>query len=622
MTLTPTATPTAIRDGLATAQTEWARLLLGSLRQAGVRDVVLSPGSRSTPLVCAAAATPELVLWDVIDERAAAFFALGQARVLGRPSLLVCTSGSAGAHYFPAVLEAEQAGVPLLVLTADRPPELQRCGAPQTIDQLKLFGDHVRAFFELGTADVSEGSLRALRRVGALAVLAATTGPPGPVHLNVRLRKPLEPVAPSTEAEVALHARVDGLLAAPPIAIRPPLRLPDPAAVAEVAARCHEKARGLIVCGPLPLGARALRPLLVELAELTGFPLLCEATSQARFGLPREAARCDHFDALLRGGVGLGAPGTVELILHLGAPATSGALERFLSQRPELPRILLGGHAPLDPHATAEHVLLGDEALCLRALIDALRGRGAGAPATWSAHVAALDALAAGALQAALQAAGLSEPLAVRTVVEEVPPGSLLVIGNSLPVREVDLFGHAAVGDKELGVLSQRGVNGIDGLLAGAAGAASVSERPVTLLLGDVSLLHDLGSLQLVRHARAPLTVVVINNQGGRIFEQLPLAQSPAVGADATDGGGGDGAGLMARFTTPHSHALAEIARALGWSALRVEDEVTLRQALRRRPDRGLLIEVRVPPHSSLELLGAYHRGLAGALAACTGAGP
>ncbi|HRI55183.1 MAG TPA: 2-succinyl-5-enolpyruvyl-6-hydroxy-3-cyclohexene-1-carboxylic-acid synthase, partial [Pseudomonadota bacterium] len=229
---------------------EWARLLLGSLAAAGVREVVVSPGARSTPFVCAAHAEPQLRCWDVIDERAAAFFALGQARVTGRPSLLICTSGTAGAHYLPAVIEAGAAHLPLLVLTADRPFELQDCGAPQTIDQIKLLGGHARRFFELGMPDPSDLSLRALRRLAAQAVLTTTWPTPGAVHLNARARKPLEPQSVHTSDEVALRARVDELLQAPLLRAYPPRAVPAPAGVAAAAQLCRSARRGLIICGP------------------------------------------------------------------------------------------------------------------------------------------------------------------------------------------------------------------------------------------------------------------------------------------------------------------------------------------------------------------------------------
>jgi 2-succinyl-5-enolpyruvyl-6-hydroxy-3-cyclohexene-1-carboxylate synthase len=264
----------------STLLTEWSRLLLGTLARAGVEQVVLSPGSRSTPFAWAALSEPKLVCHSLWDERVAAFFALGQARLSGRPSLLLCTSGTAAANYFPALLEASLARVPVLVLTADRPFELQHSAAPQTVDQVKLFGDTARAFFELGTPDAHPSALAGVVRSVAHAARRARFPDPGPVHLNARARKPLEPREADDAVSVALENAVDTLLQ----------RGPTEAAVATVhgdvkrlAQACAETPRGLIVVGPLSAYDSEAPAQLARLAEVTGFPLLCEATSQLRF---------------------------------------------------------------------------------------------------------------------------------------------------------------------------------------------------------------------------------------------------------------------------------------------------------------------------------------------------
>ena len=235
-----------LRDPL----TEWSELLVDSLAKAGVRDVVLSPGSRSTPFVLAAAKHPLLRCFDVIDERSAAFFALGQAKAAGRPSLVLCTSGSAGTHYFPAVIEAAMSFTPLLLLTADRPLELQDGAAPQTIDQLKLFGDHVRGFFELGLPDLAAGPLRALRRRVVQSVHAAQWPTPGPVHLNARARKPLEPQAAANDSEREMAQRAQALAATPIPHVHGARMVPSPEGLDALASRLASAERPLIVAGP------------------------------------------------------------------------------------------------------------------------------------------------------------------------------------------------------------------------------------------------------------------------------------------------------------------------------------------------------------------------------------
>ncbi len=596
---------------------EWARLLLSSLAAAGVREVVISPGARSTPFVCAAHAEPQLRCWDVIDERAAAFFALGQARVTGRPSLLVCTSGTAGAHYLPAVIEAGAAHLPLLILTADRPFELQDCGAPQTIDQVKLLGGHVRRFFELGMPDASDLSLRALRRLAAQAVLTTTWPTPGAVHLNARARKPLEPQSVHTTDEVALRAHVDSLLQAPLVRAYAPHAVAAPAGVAAAAQLCRSVERGLIVCGPAPLKQEELRRELAALAQATGFPLLCEASSQLRFGLPATAPRCDAFDALLRCPGGL-LDEDVQLVVQVGTPPIASGLEQLLLTRPDLPRIVLSEHTFSDPASTAQVLLFGEVALTVTALLAALGTEPPGAadrpPAdAWAARVQQLDELAWRVLAEQLAAAPpeLSEAAAVRATVAELPPEAALMLGNSLPIREVDALcpGRRSA----LSVLSQRGASGIDGLIAGAAGAATVLGRPQVLLLGDVSALHDLSSLPLLLRASSPVVVVVLQNHGGRIFEQLPLARTPSALADPA---------LLAHFTTPHNVQLALAAQLYGLTYAAVHDEPALRRALHRglvpapTAPRAMLVEAFVPASSAADHQRAYFAALTDALAA------
>ena len=306
------------------AETElgaWARLLLCSFAQAGVTEVVVSPGSRSTPFVWAAASNRHLRSRTIIDERSAGFFALGQARITGRPTLLISTSGTAGANYMPAVVEAAASATPLLVLTADRPLELQHCSAPQTIDQTRLFGHHARDFIELGVPDSDSTSLQALQRKAAQAVLRSRWPTPGAVHLNARARQPLEPQAARPAADETFPAMVDRLLANGPPAATPPSCQPACESIDGIAADCWAAHRGLILCGPaLPWQAVDAKTLADTVAE-TGFVLLCEVASQLRFALPDELARSvfDGFAAAFcspRFCRGVAA----DLVLQLGSP--------------------------------------------------------------------------------------------------------------------------------------------------------------------------------------------------------------------------------------------------------------------------------------------------------------
>ena len=532
--------------------TQWSRLLLSSLADAGVRDVVLSPGSRSTPFIVAAASEPRLRCHDSIDERAASFFALGQARVTGRPSLLICTSGTAAAHYLPAVMEASLSYVPLLVLTADRPLELQDCAAPQTVDQIKLMGDQVRRFYELGTPDAAPSALIGLRRLAAQAVHYTLWPTPGPVHLNARARKPLEPAAATSDAGEALEAHVDELLARPIVAATPPTVQPDAAAVERAAAICRGTERGLIVCGPGPLRQRRLRESVDRLARATGYPVLAESASQLRLGPDRDGVvRCDAFDAVLRSR-SFRERHRPDVILQIGAAPVSGGYEQYGLAHTDVATIVVAPHGWQDPLSRATELILGDP---LTALEQLERAIGATAPSRseWSDTFDEADRRAWAVVDTDVANADepFSEGAAVRTVLERVPSGSLLMLGNSLSVREVDTF--CRPGSVDVDVLCQRGANGIDGIVSGASGSAAAQEQPVTVLLGDVSFLHDLTGLALAGGAGVPVVVIVVNNNGGRLFEQLPLARVSGLPP-----------GVMEHVTTPHDARLEHAALLFG----------------------------------------------------------
>lgn len=494
----------------------WARLFVRSLARAGVTDAVLSPGSRSAPLAVALAEEPALRLHVVLDERAAAFFALGQARVTDRPSLLVCTSGTAGAHYFPAVIEAAQSFVPMLVVTADRPWELYDAAAPQTIDQVKLFGDFARHYAELGLPDPAASALRGVPRIAAQAV-ARSRGPlPGPVHVNARFRKPLEPVHVS-ERE-AWEPLVDELLAAPGPAVTVAPRGIDSRVVMEVADRVRRAERGIVACGPAPLRQARGRDAILELARRAGFPLVAEATSQVRFGGERHGViEAGPFDAILRAPE-LAAPG---LVLQLGAPPTSGAYAD-LAARSSTQRVVVAEHGWNDPQGTAALLVEAEPAPFAEALAKEL-GTSMRASA-WATAASAAGKRAEASVAAVGDGESLFEGDVARLLFASAPNDALLVAGNSTPVRDLDLT--CAPSGKSVRVAHQRGASGIDGLVAGAAGAATVDGSPTTLLVGDLSLAHDLSSLGLAARVKTPLVIVVVQNGGGRIFDQLPIARA------------------------------------------------------------------------------------------------
>jgi 2-succinyl-5-enolpyruvyl-6-hydroxy-3-cyclohexene-1-carboxylate synthase len=517
----------------------------------------------------------------IVDERAASFFALGQARVTGRPSVLVCTSGTAPAHYYPAVLEASQSFVPLLVVTADRPWELYDCGASQTIDQSKMFGSAVRHYAELGLPDPAPAAILAVPRIAAQAVTRTLFPTKGPVHINARFRKPLEP-APVGAAEPWAPLLAGRMDAGGPLSF-PSQLMPDEAAVTAILERVAHGERGLLVCGPAPLQQAASREALLELARRTGFVLLPEATSQVRFGGDRDGVvTCSFFDAVLRCEPFCSGHAP-EVILELGAPPTSSGYTDFLATQPNAVRFVVAPYGWSDPRGDARMLVLSDPSAVAEKLVARLDFRRAASP--WARDFARADLCARAVLDKAIDAAPLTEAAIVRAVVASCPEAALLMVGNSMPIRDVDAYCPAS--SRRLGVLHQRGASGIDGLIAGAAGAASVWDGPVALLVGDVSFLHDVGSLHVARSIRQTLVIVVVDNGGGRIFDHLPIARA----CDSQ---------LFERFfATPPELDVSRVATAFDIPVARAETEADLLPSLRRAlssPGPTVVHAVAAPP--------------------------
>ena len=473
--------------------------IIEGLWAAGVREMVVTPGSRSTPLLLAALES-ELQLYSVIDERSASFFALGRARARGTKVALLCTSGSAGAHYLPALLEARYAEHCLVALTADRPPELQHCGANQTIDQRQLFAAACPPCVEIGVSQREDAfALAARRRVHQAVALTQ-----GPLHINLAFRKPLEPV-PGEHPNVA---------AALPLLEPAQLRVATDI-LEGISEQCQSAQRGVIVCGP---SARdTLGPILGHLAQKLGFVLLAETTSGARLTGESLPQRCDAFPHVLQH-ERLTARLDPDLILQFGADPASGVLARWLTKASGT-RIRFSDRQVLRDACGKTRLILGDSAFACEQLSDLVSERSE-SPYLRLWREADDLAWAAVATQAQNECDTLTEAFAVSTVLQCLAPQSQLTLGNSLAIRSADAVvpGTAA----GLRVLHQRGTSGIEGLIAGAIGSSGIG--PNALLLGDVSCAHDLASLALHRHCNGPLAIFVIDNGGGKIFSHLPIA--------------------------------------------------------------------------------------------------
>lgn len=542
-----------------------ATQLVGLLASGGVTDAVISPGSRSTPLVIALhEARADLRLHVVLDERSAAFFALGLARITGRPTLLLCTSGSAGGHWLPAVIEASRVGVPLVLLTADRPVELQGVGAPQTIDQRGLFSRHVRFEADLG-APAAGVSLRWLGPLVGRALDYATGPRPGPVHLNAPFRKPLWEPGPV--------ASVPAPRPQAPRVLRGPPRLDEPALDA-LAARLSAAPRGVILAGPREraLGAEPDFPAAIcALAERLGWPVLADPLSRVRFGPHDKSSVIAHGDALLRSRT-FGAAHAPHLVLRFGQEPTSAAIASWAALHGRDRTLVVDPTGSWeDPSHVADAVIAASPAWLARELEARVPERTVAI--AWLESWRSADR-AAGMALAHHAADGLWEGAIHATIASALPEGSLLHLASSMPVRDADTW--SPMHERAVEVVSSRGANGIDGTLAQALGAAVAWGGPATVVLGDQAFLHDIGSLQLARAHRGPFTAVVIDNGGGGIFGHLPIAAHPEA--------------FEPYFLTPHQSDLGAIAAGFGVPVHRPRGVGELRGLLAQPADGFRLI--------------------------------
>jgi 2-succinyl-5-enolpyruvyl-6-hydroxy-3-cyclohexene-1-carboxylate synthase len=533
------------------------RGIVSELVEAGVTDLIACPGSRSTPLALAAKAHPSLNVRVLLDERSAGFFALGMARATRRPVAVVVTSGTAVANLLPAVVEASLARVPLVLLTADRPPELRDRGAPQTIDQGRIFGGHVRWFAELPLLDGTTETRRHVRSVVGRAVATARAGPAGPVHLNVPFREPLVPGG----ALGPLEAEADGAWTSRAFTDVVPGRAALAADdVADVAGRLATTERGLIVAGPSD--DPDLPPALARLAAATGYPIAADPLSGVRCGPHDRAFVLSHADHLVR-------PGSwrddhlPELVIRFGATPTSKPLLTLLGEAMPAQIVVDGDGGWSDPAiipTTFVHADATATAVAVAAELEARTAERDDPPDTawataWTDADRAADRALLGWLAGAVGRAEPFEGQPFAVLGDILPDGALLWAGNSMPVRDLDdwLPGsrHA------VRPLSNRGANGIDGVVSTALGAAAAGVGPVVLVVGDVSFLHDLNALVAARLHDLSATIVLIDNDGGGIFSFLPQAttEAPEVGLPEH---------YEELFGTPHGIDVGPIVAALG----------------------------------------------------------
>lgn len=554
------------------------------LQRAGVHNVVICPGSRSTPLSMVLAEQAGIHTWMHVDERSAAFFALGMAKRLAQPVALVCTSGTAAANFFPAIVEAHLTHVPLLVLTADRPHELRDNGAPQAIDQNRLYGVHVKWFVDVALPEATNNALRYIRTLANRAVALTYAVPAGPVHLNIPFREPLvpagqpdQPLPPQAQRDpIAWYGRPDNV---PYVSVAESLRSSeDSNRHAGLLATIRTMPRGLIIVGPC--NDPELPELITLLAQQSGYPVLADPLSQLRSSSLASRLLLSSYDAFLRidAFVECVEP---QLVMRFGAMPTSKPLLLYLKRYASCPQIVIDGNAGWEePTQLASEIIHADPVSFCRELLSSLEDLQE-RDSQWAGMWQQADLLTRVALQSAIEDFGpFFEGRVFTELAALLPEKTTLYVGNSMPVRDLDTFFWESV--SPMRIMGNRGANGIDGMISSALGASVANkEGPTVLVIGDLSFFHDLNGLLAARLHHLDLTIVLINNDGGGIFSFLPQASYPEH--------------FEQLFGTPTGLDFAPVVQMYGGSFQRVAAWQEFRSILKQSITRGGLHVIEVP---------------------------
>lgn len=487
-----------------TVLTDYVRRMTAALMMADVKTVVISPGSRSTPLAYAFASTKGIDVYMQVDERSAAYFALGLAKASGNPVVLLCTSGTAASNYHPAITEAYYARIPLIVITADRPHELREVGAPQAIDQIRMYGKHVKYSVDFPLAENNPDIEDFIDRHISRALSVATTAPRGPVHLNVPFREPLLIDFNRETPKMTFKKRfksVDSL---------------DASTAQQISQLLATSEKGFIIAGEMPIGFD--KAAFWNFAKALEWPVLCDPLSNLRTEVPEQCiALCiDHYDALLKSDA-FKEKVVPDTVIRFGAQPVAKPLSLYLKKvRPAT--VIAVDESPefRDSLGVVTHHIQTSSETVMKIIVDK--------PKTSYTELWTMANEAASAITNKYEGVAGDEGIFAKTLFEHLPTESDLVSGSSMPIRDVDTFFRKT--DKDIKIFANRGTNGIDGVVSTAFGIQAARKRPTWLLIGDLSFLHDINGLIVTRFHEADLTIVIINNDGGGIFSYLPQADA------------------------------------------------------------------------------------------------
>jgi 2-succinyl-5-enolpyruvyl-6-hydroxy-3-cyclohexene-1-carboxylate synthase len=554
----------------------WSDLFVNRLAQLGVRYACISPGSRSTSLTLALAANKSIEVFPIVDERSSAFFALGLAKKSKSPVAVVTTSGTAVAELYPAIIEAFYTRVPLIICTADRPSQLRNRGANQTINQNNIYRNHIRYFIDAGLPDIN--NLAAIKKIAEDAVHYSCFADRGPVHINLPFEKPFEPKSYTDKIEIG---KIEKIFTHSFFEIKPALRTRiDYKSLSE---KFLAREKGLIIVGHDNYG-KGFPKEIVRFSAKFGYPIFADGASSLRFGKTSGANLAGNLNAIIRT-KDFQEHFDPELIIQFGGAPTSSAILDFF-KRSKADKILVNEFGDRkDPSLTAKTIYRADPVEFCSSSIDAVKEQ-ENRDSCWIIDFNIMNNFAEDLKNKLIFGSKFPfEGRIINEVVNSIPSGSNLIISNSLPVRDTDFF--ASPNSKVINIFTNRGASGIDGISSTAMGVAVRSKEKSFLLIGDLAFYHDMNGLHNAIKYKIPLTVILINNSGGGIFESLPISEYRDV--------------FRSNFSTPLDLDFGKLVKAYGGYYYKIKSWKKLKERviLSSRNRTLTILEIQTDPKKS-----------------------
>lgn len=568
----------------------WTETFAAVLVNAGVKYACISPGSRSTPLTYAITTNKKIKSFAIIDERSSGFFALGLAKSTKTPVVLVCTSGTAAAEFYPAIIEAYQSKVPLIICTADRPPELQNVGANQTINQNNIYKNHIRWFVDAGLPQVNKSGLTKILTIARTAILESSITQLGPVHINFPFKEPFEPASFTDEIE-------NDLLLSVKIKHESLLKITKPSSkigqeiLKQISDKINKQAKGIIVVG-FDNYSNGFFSALSRLSQKISFPIFADASSSMRFAYNENHNILTYYDSYLRSENFVKAH-QPDFIIQFGRNFSSKALSNFIGLC-NCKKLLVNQFGDWkNPKEKSTSIIAGSPESFCKELLPLIKRK----PTEWNEWLnefLEIEKSASKIKREIVDAASFpNEVRIVNELIKHIPNSSNLMVSNSLPIRDLDLT--VPLMQKKINIFHNRGASGIDGIISTALGIAQSSKQRTYLLTGDLAFYYDLNSLLTAKKYFIPLTIILINNNGGRIFEVLPISNYKKI--------------FKEYFATPHNLDFKKLVLAFGGNYHKVKGWTDFRQHLSKESNQKTLsvLEIQSDPIKSLSLRRKYY---------------